>query len=159
MELSPYEFSKLLFYQFYKNHLKIYDWREFRNDFTNDSQKLVDDFYQFKAKSNEKLNELSGQKKEKIIEEYENLKRLKSEWKKFVDEFARIEDIFLNKYQMDAFLLEDFLSDKEKLREFLAEYSAYENMLTVYDSLLTVEIDLIKILNLGQAFEKQQQML
>ena len=107
------QFSKILFYKFYRNHLAIFEWRDYKNDFTNDSQVLVDEFYQFKMKVNEKLIGLSTMNKDEIVNEFDEILTLKSKWNKFVDEFARIEQIFTEKYHIDIADLDELLSDKE----------------------------------------------
>ncbi len=134
--MRNYELSKFLYFMFYKNYGAV-DWSAFENEYTIGVGKLVEEFNAFSAKVNNEM--IAFFRKFNSSEETKSVASMRSEWLKFLQRFSRFESQFEDKYK---FLINNkafFDGDCEGLKEFLAEYFAYEKMQNVYESLLSLD--------------------
>ncbi len=144
MDISPYAFSKFLSVSFSKYYTSSETWKNISNDFTQSVYKIVPEYNEFKARANKIINQSEIHIKRSAVaeKELEKAKSLKREWHEFVSRFCELERTFENKYkdQLDEF--DTFMESDENKNEFLAEYSAYSYLESMYESLARFEDDL-----------------
>lgn len=134
--MRNYELSKFLYFMFYKNYGAV-DWSAFENQYITDTNMVVDEFNDFRKMVTEEM--ISLFQKSLVSDEFEQVKSMRSKWLMFLNRFSKLESQFEDKYK---FLINNkafFDGDCEGLKEFLAEYFAYEKMQNVYESLLSLD--------------------
>lgn len=146
MNITSYAFSKYLSMMFGKSYSHVDGWKEFANDFTQESQALVRDFRGFRERANKQMynqSQIAYKGSEVAEQEYEIAKSLKKEWSGYVSKFCNLEQNFENKYKEQINVSDSFMKNEEAKKVFLAEYAAYEHMQSVFEmvDLLGIALD------------------
>lgn len=130
MNQDAYIFSKYLLILFSKYQNKIEGWKDFTSQFTSEISRFNSRFNAFHKKVDEalKVSELNYNGKSAAEKEISVANSLKEEINKYLDEFNELGSRFVTKYQEKVSNKEVFESDKDQLREFLAEYASFETM-------------------------------
>jgi len=134
--MRNYELSKFLYFMFYKNYGAV-DWSTFQSQYITDVNIVVDEFNDFRKLVTEEM--ISLFQKPLVSDEIEQVKSMRSKWLEFLQRFSELESYFEDKYKSLTKNKAFFEEDYEGLKEFLAEYFAYEKMQNVYESLLSLD--------------------
>lgn len=134
--MRNYELSKFLYFMFYKSY-GLVDLSDFQNDYTLAASEVVEEFNAFKNMVTEEM--ISLFQKPLVSDELEQVKSMRSKWLMFLNRFSKLESQFEDKYKSLTNNKAFFDGDCEGLKEFLAEYFAYEKMQNVYESLLSLD--------------------
>ena len=142
MSFVSSQFSYLLFVKFYEKCFSIDGWTEISNDFVADAAKLVGEFSDYKSKIDDKLNKIHKKNQSEIEKEIEEIKILNDMWIQFVKKYCRLEANFEDKYKDKSEYFESYLENVENCKMFLADYSAFQYMQTIFEPLMKLEITL-----------------
>lgn len=159
MNKDAYIFSKYLLVLFSKYQNKIEGWKDLSNQFTAEVSDFNSRFNSFHKEVNETLNasELNYKGIEVADKEIKEANILKSKLNKYVDEFNKIGTWFILKYQDKIANKEAFESDKEQIKEFLSEYSAFEILESSNYWLESLECELDRKIQRCQKIKNQSQ--
>ena len=159
MDISPYAFSKFLSVAFSQYYMSNESWKNISNDFTTRAFAIVPEYKQFQADSNKKINDSEIYFKGAAVaeREYEVAQNLKKEWQSYVSRFCELEGIFEGKYKDKISAFDEYMQNPNNRDEFLAEYSAYVFLESVYDSLAGYESYLDKFRDTCVKYKAQSQ--
>ena len=157
--MTPYQFSKFYAVAFNQNYSSSDSWKMISNDFTSAVFKLVPEYEEFKTRANKAINgtELPFKGVSVLDKEMAQAEALKKEWLEFVDKFSKLEQVFESKYMAKVATFQEEVKNNTVRDEFLAEYSAYSYLATMYDSLSRFEATLDAYTNLCLKFKEQSQ--
>ena len=152
--MNNYEYAKFLHFIFYTNCENLTTWKNYSNDFISQSELLIKNFFEYKDDASKQM--ISLFQKTSVAGEFEKIKELKKQWLNFVKLFGELENTFEEKYKY--LCNEKHLTfDSEKLKEFLAEYYAYEKMTTAYESLLNLDMQIENYQKMCRFYQSQLQ--
>ncbi len=141
MSISPYVYSKFLSLAFSKYYMSSESWKNISNDFIAGAFAIVPEYKSFESAANKKINESEIYYKGSSVAERECgvACELKKEWQSYVNKFCELERMFENKYKAKIPVFDEYMQDLKNRDEFLAEYSAYMFLESMYDSLAGYE--------------------
>lgn len=139
--ISPYAFSKFLSVAFSQYYSSSDSWKLISNDFIKNAFAIVPEYKQFEKETNKKINESEIYFKGSAVaeREYASAQEFKKEWQSYVSRFCELEKMFEDKYKDKVSSFDEYMQDTKKREEFLAEYSAYVFLESIYASLVVYE--------------------
>lgn len=159
MNISPYEFSQFTRNAFTKYYSNANGWSDFSNDFIKGVFEVVPEFIAYQGRAVAEIDEspIYTSSSADATTEKEKAEALKKEWHTFVERFNSLEKTFEQKYQavMDNF--DAFMQNGENRKTFLAEYSAYNYLESMYQPLASFEEYLDNFRNDCISFKPQGQ--
>lgn len=157
--ISPYAFSKFLSVAFSQYYTSSESWKNISNDFTTQAFAIVPEYKSFQSSANKKINDSDIYFKgaEVAEREYGVAQELKREWQSYVSRFCELETMFERKYKDKISTFDEYMQNPDNRDEFLAEYSAYVFLESVYDSLAGYESYLDKFRNTCAKYKAQSQ--